>query len=69
MIMYFGLDQQADKVDFSRGGASRSKRENLLKGLGEAVNRLLCKGTGNPSPTKRIDTELSAKLQFTALSR
>ena len=39
--------------------ASRSKRENLPKGLGEAVNRLLCKGPGNPSPTKRIDTEFS----------
>ena len=41
--------------------ASRSKRENLPKGLGEAVNRLLCRGTGNLSPTKRIDTEFSAK--------
>ena len=44
--------------------ASRSKRENLPKGLGEAVNRPLCKGTGNPSPTKRIDTEFSVKFQF-----
>ena len=30
----------------------------------EAVNRLLCKGTGDPSPTKRIDTEFSDKFQF-----
>ena len=47
--------------------ASRSKRINLPKGLGEAVNRLLCKGTGDPSPTKRIDTEFSDKFQFVYL--
>ncbi|MCI7573719.1 MAG: hypothetical protein MSS94_03095, partial [Clostridiales bacterium] len=44
--------------------ASRSKRKNLPKGWGETVNRLLCKGTGDPSPTKRIDTEFSDKFQF-----
>ena len=58
--------RQIPNLQGRRGGASRSKREKLPKGLGEAVNRLLCKGTGNPSPTKRIDTEFSDKFQFVA---
>ena len=69
-IKAIGLKPQTDHLNLQgRRSASRSKRENHPKGLGVAVNRLLCKGTGNPSPTKRIDTEFSAKFQFAWLLR